>query len=375
MDIVFIQNINQLRESRGDPYALLILDALHALAEDFLNDHGQIFPGLSVRHFIQVHEHGDKRSLAVAGHEGDQLVLNGLDTGFDFFLQTAFGDLADDFLIHGFAGFLPFGDDFTDNLLTGNINEGSQMRQGEGLAAVLVGGNLRYDLGGNIAGGKEGMGLLNEGLADDRTVLKHILQIDQIAVVFSLGKVIRIVEMNDSFFMGFDNIFRKEKSFCQVLGNFPGHVIALGGIDDRILIGVFLLDFFIGKVDQGEDSVIGGIALAGDFSLVAVADIFLCDLVAAHLHDASFHHILDVLHVAGMGISGDFLGNRIGDGLDLVAAQLMDQFHFLVGLFDGMDDFGDIKSHFCAVSFDYICPDLNRILFCLFHLEHLRESV
>ena len=41
-DIVLLQHINQLGERRGDPDALLILDALIALAERLFNDDGQV---------------------------------------------------------------------------------------------------------------------------------------------------------------------------------------------------------------------------------------------------------------------------------------------------------------------------------------------
>ena len=72
------------------------------------------------------------------------------------------------------------------------------MRQGDGLAAVLVGGHLRDDLGGDVAGGGEGVGLLDQGAGDDGAVLQHVLQIHQIAVVHMLGIIVRVMEMDDA---------------------------------------------------------------------------------------------------------------------------------------------------------------------------------
>ena len=84
------------------------------------------------------------------------------------------------------------------------------MSQGEGLSAVLVAGHLCHDLGGNVAGSKEAVRLLDHGLTDNCTVLEHILQIDQVAVMLLLRKIIGIVEMDDTGLMRAHNLFRKQ---------------------------------------------------------------------------------------------------------------------------------------------------------------------
>jgi len=91
-NIVLIQNINQLGEGRGNPNTLFVLYSLHSLAKYFFDNEGQILSSLSFRNFIQIHEHGHKGSLTVTGHERNQLVLNGLDTAPNLFLQSALGD-------------------------------------------------------------------------------------------------------------------------------------------------------------------------------------------------------------------------------------------------------------------------------------------
>ena len=364
MNVVFVEDVDQFRECRSDPDALFILDALHSLAEDFFDDHGQILAGTSVRNFVQVHEHGDEWSLAVAGHEGDQLVLDGLDARFDFFLQTTLHDLFDDGFVHGFTGFLAFSDDFLLDLLAADIYEWSQVRQCEGLSAVLVGCYLSDDLCRYVAGSEEGMRLFNHGLADDGAVLQHVFQIDQVAVMFSLRIVVSVVEMDDACFMRLHDFFGEEQTLCQILGHFAGHVVALGGIDDRVLVGIFLFDFFIGEVDQGKNAVIGRVALAGDFSLVTVADILLRYFIAAHFHDARFDHILNVFDIGCVGVACDLVRNVVCDSADLVIIHLVDVIDFVIGLADSVHDLGDVKRYFLAVSLNDIHLDVH------FHFFH-----
>ena len=49
------------------------------------------------------------------------------------------------------------------------------MRQRDGLAAVLVRGDLRDDLRRDVARGRERMWALDEGSRDDGAVLQHVL--------------------------------------------------------------------------------------------------------------------------------------------------------------------------------------------------------
>ena len=133
------------------------------------------------------------------------------------------------------------------------------MRQREGLSSVLIGGDLGYNLCRYVAGGEEAVRLFNQGFADYRSVLQHILQVDQVTVVLLLGKIIGIMEMDDACLVGADNFFRKENTAGQILADLAGHVITLGGIDDGVLVGVFLLYFLVHLVDQSQDAVIGGV--------------------------------------------------------------------------------------------------------------------
>ena len=174
------------------------------------------------------------------------------------------------------------------------------MREREGLSAVLVRSDLRDDLRRDIARGEEGVRLFDHGLADDGTILQHVFQIDEVTVVLALGEIVSVVEMDDALFVCFHDLLREQQAAGEVLRYLAGHVVTLRGIDDRVLVRVFLLHLFIVEVDEGEDPVIGGIALSGDLAFIAVADVLLRHLVAAHFHDARLDHILNVFYIAGM---------------------------------------------------------------------------
>ena len=84
------------------------------------------------------------------------------------------------------------------------------MGQADGLAAVLVGGHLGHDLGGDVAGGGEAVGLLDQGAGDNGAVLQHVLQVHQVAVVHMLGEIIGVVEMDDALLMGLHDILGQQ---------------------------------------------------------------------------------------------------------------------------------------------------------------------
>ena len=102
------------------------------------------------------------------------------------------------------------------NLFPADVNERRQMGQGDGLSAVLVGGHLGDDLGGDVAGGGEAVGPLDEGSGDDGAVLEHVLQVHQVAVVHVLGEVVGVVEVDDALFVGLHNIRREQEALGDV---------------------------------------------------------------------------------------------------------------------------------------------------------------
>ena len=85
MDIIFFEYINQFRESRGNKYSFFVLYSLDSLMQHLLNDRCQVISGLSLRHFVEIHKHRDKRSLTVCGHKRDHLIFDRLNAFYDLF--------------------------------------------------------------------------------------------------------------------------------------------------------------------------------------------------------------------------------------------------------------------------------------------------
>ena len=244
------------------------------------------------------------------------------------------------------------------------------MGQSEGLSAVLVTGHLRHDLSGHVAGREEAVWLLDQGLADHRAVLQHILQVDKITVVLSLGKIIGIVEMDDPLFMGPHDLLREKDSSGQVLAHFSCHVVPLSGIDHRVLIGVLLIYFLIDIIQKRQDPVVRGVGLTGQFSLIAIAHVFLGNLVPPHLHDACLHHILDILHVHRVSAVPHLQRDVVRDGDDLIFIHLVDLVYLFIGRLDGVDDLLQVEVHLFPVSLDYFGPYLNVHVYSL-HIPNI----
>ena len=199
------------------------------------------------------------------------------------------------------------------------------------------------------------MRLLDQCLTDNRAVLQHILKVDQIAVVLLLRIVIRVVEMNDSFLMRLNNVLRQKDTLGQVLRHLARHIVALRGVDDRILVGVLLLDLLILLIDQCQNAVVGGVGLTGNLSLVAVADILLCNLVAPHLHDAGLYHILNILYTDSMGSAPYLLGNVVCNRIDLVLVHLIDAAYLCVCLLNCVDNLRNIEVNLLPISLNNVC--------------------
>ena len=230
------------------------------------------------------------------------------------------------------------------------------MGQADGLAAVLVGSHLGNDLGGDVAGGGEGMGLLDEGAGNDGAVLEHILQIHQVAVVHVLGVVVGIMEVDDAGLVGGHHLMGQEDALGDVLGHLACHIVTLDSVDGGVLVGVFLLDFLVVALNEAEDAVIGGVGLAQQAAGIAVGDVLLGHLVVAVGHDTLFHQILDLLHgrAAAHLLTGDL--HPVGDAADLQIRHAELLLCAAVGLVNGGIYLLSVKDFLCAVSFNDLHP-------------------
>ena len=182
------------------------------------------------------------------------------------------------------------------NLLPGDIHEGCEMRKGDGLPAVLVGGDLGDDLGGDVTRRAEGVRLLNQGAGDNRAALEHILQIDQATVVHTLEVVVAVVEVNDAFLVRLSDFIRQKEPVGDVPAQLARYVIALGGQDCGVLVGVLLDDRFVDVVGDGESLPIQRAGVPQKLVFVAVLDVCFGDGVDALLHQLGLNTVLNLLH-------------------------------------------------------------------------------
>ena len=227
-----------------------------------LDAEGEVGLLLLVLGLVEVHEDRDERRLAVGGHEGDDLVLDGLDAAGDLLAQAPLDDLGELLLAGVGVDGLHLGLDLAADLLARDVHEGRQVRERDGLAAVLAGGHLGDDLRGDVAGGGEAVRALDEGAGDHRAVLQHVLEVHEVAVVHVLREVVGVVEVDDALVVSLHNVLRKKLPHCYVLGNFTRHVVALHGVDSRVLVGVLLLDFLVVTLNKGKNLVISCVLAA-----------------------------------------------------------------------------------------------------------------
>ena len=171
--------------------------------------------------------------------------MYGLNTAFDFVTKAVFYDNINFFGCNLYTGVCHLFDGAFSDALSGNIHKWRQMRKRETLPTILVRCHLGDYLRCNIASGMESVRFLYHGACDYCTILEHVLQIHQVAVVHFLDEIIRIMEVDYSVFMSLPHFFRKEHSLCDVLGDFPCHIVSLCGIYNRILVGILLLCLFV----------------------------------------------------------------------------------------------------------------------------------
>ena len=178
MNIVLIQYVDELRERWGDVHTIFVLYAENTLFKHCLNTKRKVISQTTFRHFVKVHVHCDKRCLTVGGHESDDLVLNRLNTGFNFLIKPFFSNFHYPFFSYFNTCIRQFLSDSVDMLLSGNIDERCKMSQCNRLTTVLVGSDLGDNLSCNIAGRRKAVRFIDACLTNDGTVLEHVLQVD-----------------------------------------------------------------------------------------------------------------------------------------------------------------------------------------------------
>ena len=283
--------------------------------------------------------------------------MNGLNTALNLFSQTFLCNLIDNILIQTFPTLSSLFLYKLANLLTTYIHKRCQMRQGKGLSAVLITGYLSYNLGCNVTGCKKAMGLFNHGLTDNSTVLKHILQIDQITVMLLLGEIIGIMKMNNALLVSLHDLLRQKYTFRKVLTNLAGHVVSLCRINNRILIGILLIHFFINMINQSQNTIICGIRLTSQLPLISIAHILLGNLVSSHPHNAGLYHILNIFYMNCVGHLLYLMSDIVRDGTDLIVIHSVNIVNFVISLNDGMFNLFQIKYNLLTIALNNFCSD------------------
>ena len=328
------------------------LTALVALLEHLLDDKGEVVLLLRAAGLVEVHEDGDERRLAVGGHEGDNLVLDGLDATRDLVAQALLDHLVD-LLGRGLvANGLHLGVDRATNLLAGDVDKGREVRERDGLAAVLARGHLGDNLRGDVAGGGEAVRALNERAGDHGAVLQHVVEVDEVAVVHVLRVVVGIVEVDDALLVRLDNVGGEKVAHGEVLGDLAGHVVALDGDDGGVLVGVLLLDLLVVALDEGEDLVVRRVLLA-----LLVLDVAVDDVLAGHLkvvegHKLVLDEVLDLLDGDRVARLHALVGYVERSEANFALGEALVLGHLHVGLADGVLDLCDVERDLRAIALD-----------------------
>ena len=352
MNVALLKHVDQLGERRGNPHAGFVFHALVALAQHLFDDHGQIVALFFAARLAQIHEHRHERSLAVGGHERDHLVLDGLHATADFVAQALLNHLVDLFNRSLQAKLVNFLEYLAADLLAAYFHERRQMRQRDGLAAVLAASHLGNDLRGDVAGSGEAMRTLDERAGNNRAVLQHVVEVDQIAVMHVLSEIVGIMEVDDALFVSLDDVLRQQHAHGEVFGNLARHVVALNRVDRWVFVGVLLLHFLVIALDKRKDAVVCRVRRALQALHVAIDDVATRHVVTAGCHDLVFNHILDFLNRHGVSRALAQPLHAVGSKGNLIAGQAISRIGFVVGRLYSANDLLDIERNLGAAALD-----------------------
>ena len=180
-------------------------------------------------------------------------------------------------LLHDFLRYLipTVSFDLLSELVVASSQVFTQMAHVYRLAPVLAAGNSRDNLRHNSARHLEALRRFDELSVHDGTVVQHVAHIDKTAVENRLNKIIRIMEMQNSLFMGLCNLLRQKQSFREILGNFACDQISLSGSCCRILVGILFHNLFIAVLNQAQNRIICCIGAAHQLTCITIHNISL----------------------------------------------------------------------------------------------------
>jgi len=140
---------------------------------------------------------------------------------------------------------------------------------------------------------------LYKGAGYNGAVLQHVLKVHKVAVMHMLGKIVRIVEMDNAFVVRFNYFLWQQYAVGNIARNLARHIVALGGIDNGVLVGVFLLCFLVIAFYKAEYFIVRGVGLADERARIAIGNVILGHLKRAVRHNLLFHHVLNLFNAGG----------------------------------------------------------------------------
>ncbi len=342
--VVLVQHVDQLGEGGGDVDARLVFDALQPLAQHLLDNHGVLLNiGVAL---LEVEEQGYKGGLAVGGHQGVDLILEGLHPVFQLAAHLVVHQAVHGGLVH-LAGALigHVGLEF----LPAFPQIPAQVAQVHALAAVLVGGHAGDNLGDHRAGHLKALGALDELAIHHGPVLQHVTDVDEAAVEDGLDEVVRVVEVDGPLVVGLGDVLRQEDAPGQVPAHLAGDVVPLSGGDHGVLVGVLLGQLLVLVAQQGQDGLVGGIGLPDQGPVVAVNNIGLGQVEHVPLHQPLLHQVLDVLHQDALALLSL---DAVDDGVDPRPIQTFLRRDLGVGLLNGDHNLAAVIIYAASVPFN-----------------------
>ena len=181
--------------------------------------------------------------------------------------------------------------------------------------------------------------------------------------------------MQYSVIMGHGNMLRQKQAPGNIPGNLPRNIIALGGCQSGILVGIFLRQLLVFIPDQFQNRFVRGIGLTQKASLIAINDVLFGKHILILFHQSGLDHILYMLHGQLILV---LCKNSIQNLIDQLLAGSVLFLHLIICLADRCDDLFLLKrhntaiplldlgnAHFYASSLIGICTR-----FCVFNLNY-----
>ena len=180
-----------------------------------------------------------------------------------------------------------------------------------------------------------------------------------------LSIVVRVVEVDYAFVVRVDYILRQQYAVGKVAAHFAGDVVALSGVDDRVLVGILLLRFLVVALDEAEYLVVGGVRLTDELTGITIGNIRLRHLVSTVRHNLMLDNVLHLFDRRRAPQLFAVVYRALHDTPDLRPRHADVLGYRFVCLLDGYLDFVLVEQLFRAVSFnDFHYRYLPAFIFC-----------